>query len=225
MKKKNTDILKKAIAELPEFRLNNPEIWPRIEDVLRKESKFSVKLPEYKAPEGLWNTIEERLNQQVPQLNNAINDLPEQKAPEKIWKNIENELDKTILFRQKKLIPWIIRISAAAVITILVGYFSITWIVETSRRKTFFSNSKTVESKEEGFESIYNPALCKSNPQVCSTDLFKSLDNQLNDIKSEIESMKPLIKGNDPQLLKYYYRLENERAEIEKRLVKIIMQS
>jgi len=226
MKKKNTNILKKAIAELPEFRLNNPEIWPGIEDVLGKDTKYSTKLPEYKAPENLWQKIEEKLAQQNPNLTNAIQNMPLYKAPVNTWEKIEHELDKNKRIGKGKELRLLIRISAAAILVLSVGVGL--WLrfgnKNTELERLQVKNIE-IHQNGDGIESIYNPALCKSNPQICNTDLFKSLDKELNEIKTEIETMKPMIKGNDPQLMKYYYRLENEKAEIEKRLVKIIMQS
>lgn len=197
MKERNRNILKKTISHLPEF----------------------------KAPENIWEEVEQKLKKQHP-----INNLPAYKAPENVWKKIEKELDKGIALKRRNTIRLVIRSSAAAIV-FLVALYGIRVIVgDRVTDQDMLQELRTEmpdmnETDEAGFELIYNPSLCRSNPQVCGTPLFKSLDNELHIIKAEIEEMKPLVKGEDPQLLKYYYRLVNERAEIEKRLVKLIMQT
>jgi len=201
MKEKNRAILKKAIGQLPEYSLKKPDIWIKIENRLNETDldKYYLTLPVYKAPDNLWEKVEKELNK-------------------------KRKLKQNYFFRL------MIRISAAAVLILLVGYGILRWDRAKVKIEELQSNSKTEIFKmdntdDSGIESIYNPALCQSNPQICSTDLFKSLDKELNDIKVEIEALKPMIKGNDPQIMKYYYRLVNERVEIEKRMVKIIMQT
>jgi hypothetical protein len=236
MKEKNRDILNKAIGQLPEFGQKDPGLWHKIENRLIKADresdigKFNFKLPGYQAPEDLWARVEEKLQNQHSNLTNAILDMPVFKAPENTWEMIDYELNKIRTLKQKNTIRLLIRISAAAALVLSIGYSILIWDWGKYRNQDIQQRSKTeiykMDDKEDtGIETIYNPALCQSNPQICNTTLFKSLDKELNDIKAEIETMKPMIKGNDPQLLKYYYRLVNERAEIEKRMVKIIMQT
>lgn len=197
MKKRNLNILKEAINGLPSL----------------------------KAPEDAWEGIEQKLKEQHP-----INDLPEFKAPEYVWEGIEKELDKAIPRKRTNTIRLVIRSSAAAIV-FLVALYGIRVIVgkrgtEQDVLQKFRTGMYDMNKAEEaGLESLYNPSLCRSNPQVCNTPLFKSLDNELFVIKAEIEEMKPMVKGGDPQLMKYYYRLINERTEIEKRMVRLIMQT
>jgi hypothetical protein len=121
----------------------------------------------------------------------------------------------------------LIRTSAAAIVFLLALYGIRVMVGDKVKDgqelRTEMPDMNNTE--DTGFESIYNPAMCRSNPRICSTPIFKSLDNELNVIKAEIEEMKPMVKGGDPQLMKYYYRLINERTEIEKRLVRLILQT
>lgn len=80
-------------------------------------------------------------------------------------------------------------------------------------------------NNETDFRSIWNPALCESNPKICNTVFFKELDKQLMDVKGELNLMEPVIQNGDPQMMKYYYRLVNLKVEIEKKMIKIIMES
>jgi hypothetical protein len=66
MKEKNRHILTRAIQEMPFFKPHNAELWKNIE--ARLDKKISTKsdfsnLPEYKAPEDLWEKVEQKLNQ------------------------------------------------------------------------------------------------------------------------------------------------------------------
>lgn len=198
MKEKNPDILRKAIEDLPVFKVESQYLWEYIER----------QLP--------FDSIKEK---------GTLPKLPEFKAPESVWQKIEIVLESAEISKKRRITPILVKWSAAAAILILAGYLSLNWFRNYNQQAKYFNASQTEIQEGHGIESIYNPALCNNNPQVCSTDLFKELDKQLNEINSELETMKPMIKGNDPQLLKYYYRLENEKAEIEKKMVKIIMQS
>jgi hypothetical protein len=181
-------------------------------------------LPALKAPKGIWKVIEMNLKK-----HNSLNSLPEYKAPAIVWEMIEKELGKEVSLKRGRTIRLLLRTCAAAII-LLMSLYSVRVIVNNNMHFNRLQEIKRKKSDiniedETDFKSIYNPALCQSNPQICNTPLFKSLDFELNIIKSEIEEMKPLVKAGDPQLLKYYYRLVNERTEIEKRMVKLIMQT
>ena len=67
---------------------------------------------------------------------------------------------------------------------------------------------------------------CEKLPEVCKTPLFIELHGQLKEIREEQQKLEQLLKNSqNPRLLKYYYRMENERVEIEKRLVKLFIES
>lgn len=201
MKEKGRDILKKAIQELPEYTFNSEDIWMKIDNSLNaKQASLNTKLPEYSLPKDIWPAIEQGLD------NN----------------------------RKKKIYLSAFRV--AAVITILLGsglilkeYFknnaessTISYSTETIEDQSFFENTPQIEiQKNEHIQVI-----CQNNPQACTSPVFIELNKQINDISSEMKKISKIIKkNNDPQILRYYYRLENKKVEIELQMLKLINQS
>lgn len=234
MKEKNRDILLKAIGQLPDFKVGKQVQWGRIEVELerqqRMENKIKSSLPEFCAPETLWAKIETRMREQHPVLSQAIEELPDYKAPAGSWRRILDELETSKKKVRRINIRIVTRVAAAVLLIVTIGVGIIKLKSRESDKKMIqeFMSTKDSEFNAEmnlGISSIYNPALCKSNPQICNTELFKSLDKQRTEIEGEIQDMEPLIKGGDPQLMKYYHRLVNEQVEIEKRMVKLIIES
>lgn len=234
MKEKNGHILQKAIEHLPKFSMGNTDVWAGIEQELnhrsvsKPDSPF-LKLSGYRAPKGLWEKLEARMDKQSPVLYTAIEELPVFATPDNSWNGIEAALSKSRTVRPKKVSSILIRVSIAATIVFAIG---LTVLVYSGRREPNFPvnwqinvNKGLQPGENAGIESIYNEALCRSNPQVCQTELFKNLDEQRDEIESEIETMKAMIHNKDPQLMKYYHRLVNEQVEIEKRMVKLILES
>jgi hypothetical protein len=196
--KENNKYLKKAISGLPTFKVNKEGLWGSIKAKLENRSRSKI----------------------------LFSNLPEHKAPENLWQKVKHELDQKNKSKLQHLTTYITR--AAAVITLLITI----GIAVKHYRETKFSDGSFIIEKNEtnrkqdvGIESIYNQALCKANPQICSTPLFKGLDSQLNEVKGEIDKIEPMVKNGDPQLMKYFHRLVNEKVKIEKKLVKIIIES
>jgi hypothetical protein len=197
MKEINKHILKKAIHKMPSFKPGKAELWKGIEARLDKKSNLQ---PDFSK-------------------------LPVFKAPVGLWEKVEQGLKKPShsVFTSKY---FIIRTAAAFAILISIGIFiKYQYTAKSLTESTSIEELNSNASSKMSFESIYNPALCKGNPQICNTPIFKSLDKQLNDLKGELNQMKPMIQKGDPQVMKYYYRLENERVEVEKKMVKIIIES
>ena len=193
MKEKNTHILKKAIRELPAFKLGDEQMWERL----------------------------------TGEISGTVDRMPEYKAPEGLWEKIELELDKPRLMHRRS-IPVLTRIAAGLLIVISIGLvlrFIKNNDTAGSLKFSNLSENEIVPLEESEMISIYNPALCQTNPLICNTSLFKELGKQLDEVKGEIDLIGTLIRKDDPQMMKYYYRLENLRVEIEKKMVKLILES
>jgi len=234
MKEKNRDILEKAIGQLPDFKAGKRVQWGCIEAELERqqtmENKIKSSLPEFRAPETLWAKIDARMKAQHPVLSQAIEELPYYKAPADSWRRVQNELETSVKKVRSINIRIVTRVAAAVLLIVTIGLGIVEWKSRESDEKMIleFMSTKDSEFNSDmnlGINSIYNPALCKSNPQICETELFKSLEKQRTEIESEIKKMEPMIKDGDPQLMKYYHRLVNEQVEIEKRMVKLIIES
>ena len=194
---------------------------------MEEENKHILKkaikeLPVFKPDNSdLWESIERQLDRKKIFYN-----LPEYKAPDALWNKVEQGLDKRKIRRSFFSAHYLARIAAVIILFVSFGI-----IIKYEYGRKYLKEASYLEKpeaktmNEPGIESIYNSALCKGNPQICNTPLFKSLDKQLNEVKGELDQMKPMIKNGDPQMMKYYYRLEKERVEVEKKMVKIIMES
>jgi|WetSurMetagenome_2_1015567.scaffolds.fasta_scaffold404651_2 hypothetical protein len=203
MKEKNQHILKKAIGELPAYQLENLKFWEIFDNQQDKKNN--------------------------PQFRNLLCDLPKYVAPEGLWKRVEYGLNNRPKNRQSSSFHFLTRVAAMIAIILSIGFglisiryrYAIKSLPDSGVTKKFLTDSKD----EMGIMSIWNPALCQGNPQICNTILFKALEKQLNEVKGEIGLMEPMIRNGDPQMMKYYYRLVNLRVEIKKKMVKIMMES
>jgi hypothetical protein len=185
MKEKKRSNLKRAVHNLPDYtsrQLDFHTITERISD-----SPLTNLLPEFKAPEGLWNKIESRLS------------------------------NKPVGIRFGSVF---LRIAAIVVflITLSIGYL----ILKPDALP--LANQKRVQD-ETNLAELYNPSMCTANPSVCNTPVFKELTKQLQDLKQELINMEDLIGNREPQMMKYYYRLINQKVAVEKKMVKIIVES
>ena len=227
MSEKNRNILKHAITQLPGFKIRKPEIWGRIEKVLEKkekmESALQSGLPHFHAPDALWEKVEAELQAQHPVLRKAISEMPVSTVPAGTWDKIEILLDKQVSLRIRKRVFFMAKMAASILVFMSIAYGILKY--RENRKENLTRTTFERMELSNGIEAIYNPALCKSNPRVCQTELFKDLDRQREEIGKEINTMKTLINNKDPQMMKYYHRLVNERVEIEKRMVKLIIES
>ncbi len=197
MKEKNRHILKKAIGEMPVHRLPNEFLWERI--------------------------IESRANHQ------ALPDrLPTFKAPEGVWENIAKELNNKPAIKPRRALQYV---RLAAAITGIIMMLGTGWIMirnqsgNATRQIAVSGLNNSVTDKVTQSPLVYDPGLCRSNPRACNTKLFKELDRQWHDVKKELEMLEPEIRHNDPQLTGYFYRLDNLKIEIEKKMLKLILES
>jgi hypothetical protein len=179
-------IVKKAIKELPEYKMPDPDLWERIEAQLDSGPSLKDKLPSFKAPDTVWGKIEKELD----------------RNPKRFF-----TIKRTQLL-------------ASAAVVILVSAFALYGIKKTGQGK-ISPGSETVQITNP----IYDPALCENNPDVCKSPAFIDLEKQLGAVKIEIDELEKYMKQDDPQLMKYFLRLENTRVEIEKKMVKMLIQS
>jgi hypothetical protein len=203
MKEKNRHILKRAIGNLPAYKMGETDFWVRFDN--QRDGKYKTRI------------------------GNGINDLPEFDAPKGLWERVESELDKRPNNQILRPFSFMIRVAAAAVVILSIGFGIILikhkYTPEYARESVVDEKIIPVSKDEMDGLPIFNPSACEGNPQICNTVLFKALDRQLKDVKEELHLMRPLVHKDDPQMMKYYYRLENLRVEIEKKMLKMIMES
>ncbi len=229
MREKKRKILLKAISELPQYSIEGNEVWSSIERELDQQeydpAHAILQLPVFKTPEKVWDGIENRLNQKKTILKRVIDELPVFKAPDGSWEKIDIPSRKKHL----RLVDFR-KIAVAAILIIALGLGALLVQRQNKSGLTSMDNNYTSDSDEKsssvgGLESIYNPALCAGNPEVCNSPEFKELAIQMKIVNAELKKLKLLLKQDNFQLRNYYYRLENEKVEIEKQMARLIIKS
>jgi hypothetical protein len=208
MQEKNRDILKKAIAQLPTYCMKDGAVWEGIAECLKHKEKILSRMPEYKAPEGIWDKIESR--------------LPEEKLKEGKVEIIP------IPFAGK------VAIAAGILVIISLGIWQLT-IRPHSGAEIIYSVEKMnsdvnydATAKDDTENSLDNMISqhCKYNLQVCTSDKFINLQKELNNIDKEYGELRDqIMKSPDNQLYQYLYRIENERIAIQKEMLQLLNES
>ncbi len=233
MREIGRDRFRKAIGELPEFSCKDEYLWAKVEKELDKRniisSEFGENMLEFHASEEILENIESP--QEKSTLKKAINQLPEHALQIDIWPVVEKELNSTQKQQSKKFYLSLLKV--AAVFVLLVGGGLIYRLIVNSNEKDTISYSIEIIDdntilqmplNSEGDDHIQ--AICLNNPVVCSTPEFIELNKQIEDIEKELENISNiLLQNNDPQIQRYYYQLENEKVEIEKKIIRVINQS
>lgn len=179
--------------------------------------KAIARMPVYSPGDNLWDEISDRINGGYAK---SIANLPVFKAPDNLWDQVDSRLDASRNLHKRRMFG-LTRIAAAIAILLALGA-GLIYIIHTNTDQ----NSGTIltESVPE-VSFLDNPSICQGNPRVCKSPVFMELNRQLTEVKKELDLMEPMVTREDPQMLKYYYRLENLRVEIEKKMVKIIVES
>ncbi len=189
-------------------------------------------LPESKAPDKIWNQVEKELLNSEKNYQKALNELPSKKAPDKLWQLIEARLDgekKKVFFIQTRNL---LRIAASFAVILTLSFAGIYLFKNRKQSEIFYSVEVINEDKEEILIEEDNVGLeileenCDNAPEICETPLYIELNAQLKEIKTEQEKLKKEIEmQSNPDLLKFYYRLENEKVMLEKSLIKMFIES
>jgi hypothetical protein len=188
-------------------------------------------LPVFKAPDRIWDAIENELEREQDNISFDTSQLPDYKAPVRIWQNIEYELERT---SSKPLLQYrrMFSVAAGIVAVLCLGVIMYVRLSNSGKELITYTVEKEAQTEQNTFDSKGieaegigdRIANCETSPEVCSSLRYKDLKSQLDDVKHELERLENIIsKDSDPQLLKFYYRLENERADIEKSIIKLFV--
>lgn len=192
-------------------------------------------LPESKAPNAIWELIDEDLENASESnkecLTIAIDDLPEYKITRDLWNNIESEFKYK---PDRKVLTVGIMLKIAASIVMLIG-LSISLLHYTSKNyQVEISTTIIIENSEEKALNLTpDPEiaseielLCSNLPEQCKGPLVKELKQQLDEVTKQYNAVKETMnKHKTPDFNRYLDRLENEKTEIEKELLNIIINS
>ncbi len=201
MKEQGHDILKRAIRELPEYNFDSEKAWNKIDELLNHRQPFTEKK------------------------------MPEYALPKDIWPAIEHSLETT---QKRKIYISVARVAASIIVLIGIGVLlreniifrgekgKISFSTETVEDSSFLGEEFPVEIQRNEHLQL----LCQNNPELCTSPLFIELSKQIDEIGMEMKKILEMTeKNNDPQILRYYYQLENQKVEIELQMLKIINQS
>jgi hypothetical protein len=187
------------------------------------------------APDGLWDKIGNNLEQATEvgkeNLEKAIVKLPEQKLEYDLWVGISEQLDerKTIKLKPNKNFY---KIAAAFLLFIA----TIGLVVKQAYKSSDFEISiEIIEEQfiEKSFETFNDPTiqneidlLCSHLPEHCNDPLIQELKEQLEEVNLQYKKLKTIMATeNNPELRHYLLRIENEKTEIEKELLNVIINS
>lgn len=197
----------------------------------RKQKYISQKLPTYTPNERVWKKIEDKLGTNSKNANSDLlrNKLPQYNAPNKVWKNIESTLQRN---SKRKILFYSTKIAAAFIL--LVG---ITFIIK-SHLSNNFNNYKisydvayTSDSEKTLIPNFNDNSVelnriladkCKHSPKICNNENFIELNDILNKLVVEKNSLNNQFKKfKDPEIKNSLIKIENEKVKIEKYMLEV----
>lgn len=186
------------------------------------------KLPQYKAPDRIWEHIEKDLDTpevDVP-LQEGVKKLPSFKAPEHIWNNIEKELGqgKSNTLRPVYRRWW----SAAAAILLLIGFVG--WLVnkqangveiQYAQWEEVIEEDWQLESQNDDDAFALVTSFCKQKQYVCETPEFQNLKAELDELNLACEALKEAIGqyNDEPAMIAQLTEIEMERTQVLKEIM------
>lgn len=188
-------------------------------------------LPEIDPPNTLWKDIERQLDFQ-DRISDKIAELPEVSPEDNIWAKIEESLltnNKPAAkhIRLKTVIGYSASIAASIILFIVFlkpsnENQSVKLSYSIEPEQTIFNTFIDADSESDALEFINYT--CSLQLQICETEEFKGLKTQLDDLTIEFENINQQLASNEdnPYLMKAQIQVENMRADITKRLIKII---
>ena len=158
-------------------------------------------------------------------MTKAINNLPVYSASDKIWKQIDSRIHqpKIKFFSSRKM-------SIAASIVGLLG-IAIGFLVWNHSSKINFYAVKATENIDlmsisdtstASFEKIKN-ATCQLKPNYCSSDEFKNLTKQYDELINDQHRILLQSKiSDDENLQQMLLKIENQKKEIQQQMIAMV---
>ncbi len=196
----------------------------------KKDLKTALKnLPEYKAPDSIWNKIESEMINEIAEspLSAALKQLPVHKPSETVWENIEQNLPA----QTPKFTVWRNVLGIAASIALAVGFFF--WVGNNKPQyEVEFAYTEEVldermqfasfETDDEAFEMIDH--ICSEKGFLCEHSDFKNLKMELEELNEAHEELQFAMGeyNTSSELSKELKDIEMERTVVFKRLLAMI---
>lgn len=198
----------------------------------RKTLKQAVsQLLPYEPKEFVWESLSqelERVEAEQP-LQKAIRQLPTYVPPEAIWQHIETELRPKRTITRQMLSRGGVAVAASVCLLVAAGWWlwvqhtpkiEIAYSVEILEEEKYFTNDW--DSEEDAFAMV--AALCEVRQFACEQPEFKDLEEELKELNEAKAEVKAAIEryGQDARFVAQLVRIEQERSDVLKQLVKLI---
>lgn len=203
-----------------------------MEESREKNLKDALRqLPQYRAPEFVWERIEQHLEQEG-YLHQAIAELPVYTAPDGIWNRIESGLNKGGKIRRLSSWSWSVAAGIAIVVTAAMGLYQ--WNQTRGQVSYAYREEKAVplnsarnwDDAEADVQEVQNlfAHFCKYQSQSEDDCVLERELKELNDAKAELKDAMAKY-GEDPDLIRELSELELDRNRVVKAMVDKIQTS
>lgn len=172
-------------------------------------------------PDGqVWGNIENKLND-IP-LQKALTELPQHEPDDLLWTLIEA---KTGQKRRPERTWWYA--AAVAVLGSAIGFYlagrNLTESVSYSQ-EAVDARLQAGEEPETNDRYQILKAYCEAETLVCSSKDFKRLKNEYETLDTAAEQLKQAMGAynTEPELMRQFSNLEQEKAEVLNEMAKMI---
>lgn len=196
-------------------------------------------LPEYNPLEGLWDSIDERLNDELgaPYSRQDLRELPTHVPADELWGRIEGKLEN----RGGRIIPMkmrrVLSIAASFALLFAAAFWvfnqneisgkpgvgedaSISYSTEVVDDMLLIEDWNEDESAFEEFK-----LLCEAKKYVCEHPEFQILKTDLDELTEAKEAIQEAIGayGTDPDLVIQIKEIELERTDLLKKMMVMLI--
>ncbi|RAK02439.1 hypothetical protein LX87_00559 [Larkinella arboricola] len=195
--------------------------------------KAIKKLPEHEPRADLWERIDADLRADAV-IDQALDDLPVLEPKADAWEQIAGKLEAEATSVQPLWARSLRWVAAAAVVLLMIGVWRV-WQADSDEKVTIAYATETVEIEPESGPEPFAPAAdqkaerfireqCAQQTVVCQKPEVKELKYQLDELNTRKAGLAEQLAlfGNDPVLVQAQIKIENERAEVTKELVRIL---
>jgi len=190
-------------------------------------------LPDYEPRADLWTRIETDLTADGL-IDGTLEKLPQFEPAADAWDHIAVRLETPVKPLGTRSFGWLVTVSVAAAIALLVG----TWLIFRQSSAEEVTIAYAVEpvqplltppapadpAAEQRAEEFINQQ-CERQVIACQKPEVNELKHQLAELnhrKSAVEQELNVF-GNDPALVQAQIKIENQRAEVTKELVRLLL--
>lgn len=187
------------------------------------------RLPEYAAPEQLWEQLNARLKTERL-VENKLPHLPKYEPPADLWPQLESALDADQPIRAtRRLSLWRPLLIAAASVSLLLSAW---WLIRegVSMASVQYSQETIDESlllsaaePEDGAFQLIDE-LCRYRIPVCEEPAFRQMKAELDELTAAKTALSAAMGrySTDPALHSELARIERERSELLRSMMSMI---